>query len=123
VPPGWVLGQREQSVEKARAPGADEAGRQGDGQEGGKRLRTHRGEIAQPARETAVAGGLGGVPVAAEVDGLKREIGGDGELVAWGYAQDGAVVTYTGAQLPRTNALESGGLRLERGNKAAFAHT
>lgn len=87
-----LAGEGEESLEKPIKPGAREARGKREGQEDGERLGAHGGEIAEAAGETAVSYGLRRVPVAAEVDALEGEVGGDAEVVAGAGAQNGAVV-------------------------------
>ena len=67
---------------------------------GGKRERKKRGarnashgsDVAQSAGEAAVADGVGGMPLAAKVNVLEREVGGDQHFVSARDVEDGAVV-------------------------------
>ena len=60
-------------------------------EEGGQRTGTHRCQVTESARQGAVSGGLGRMPVAAEVAAFEGEVSGDEDLVATRGAQDGAV--------------------------------
>ncbi len=88
------FGEGEEAVEEGVEPGAVACDRFGDGEreeasEGGC---AHGGEVAEASGEGAVADGLGGVPVAAEVAAFEGEVGGDEEVVVRGRGKDGAVV-------------------------------
>ena len=83
----------EEAVDPAASGGGCEhlAG-QREREERGERTRAHGGQIAQAARQGAVADGFRRMPVAAEVAAFQREVGGDQDFVAAGRAQDRAVV-------------------------------
>jgi len=60
--------------------------RQREGEEGGQRSGSHCSEVAQPASETAMTYGFGGVEVSEEVPAFKRKVGGDKNFAAGGGA-------------------------------------
>jgi hypothetical protein len=92
------LGESEKSIEEAIHPGAprfcvlDEIGGQTERKKCRDGPRTHRGQVAEAARESTMADCLGSVPVEAKVAAGDGEIGGDGQLLAWAEAKQGAVV-------------------------------
>ncbi len=87
-----LAGEGEETFEESVEPGAGQARGEREGEEDSERLGAHGGEIAEAAGEAAMSGGLRRVPVAAEVDALEREVGGDAEVVAGAGAEDSAVV-------------------------------
>ena len=65
---------------------------QAEGEESGERARAHGGQVAEAAGQSAMADGLGRVPIEAEVAAGDGEVGGDGEFLAGTRAEQGAVV-------------------------------
>ena len=92
------VGKAEQAVVEAGHPGdaaaagANEGGRQAEGDEGGKGARAHGSQIAQSAGEGAMADRLRRMPCEAEVAAIDIEVGGDGDLFAGPGAQQCAIV-------------------------------
>jgi hypothetical protein len=87
-----ALCQAAKTLEKFVRPALRKLSGKGEGEETGKRLASHGGNVAEAASQAAVADAAGRVPVAAEVDVFNRQISGDEELVAAGRAEDGTVV-------------------------------
>lgn len=78
---------------------------------------SHRGQVAQAARQTAMSDRLRGVPIAPKVHILKRKVGGNGDFFAFSRSQQRAVVSN-----PQRDAAASR-LRPDSqcGNKTEFA--
>ena len=87
-------GEGEEAVEKTIEPArvAGDGFRHGEGEECGEGLGSHGGEIAEAAGQGAMADGGWAMPVAAKVAIFEGEVGGDEQLVAVGWFEDGAVV-------------------------------
>ena len=87
-----------EALEEASDPVAacgfsEHLGGEGEREEGGDGCCAHGGQVAEAARQAAVAYGFGRVEVAAEVAVLEGKVCGDKDLgIRWG-AEDGAVVT------------------------------
>src|ERR1700733_5694937 len=87
-----VAGESEQSVHKLVDPALGNAARQGERKESGDGLASHGRNIAQAARQTAMADRFRRLPVAAKMDPFEAEVRGDQNLMVAGQAQHGAVV-------------------------------
>jgi hypothetical protein len=74
------------------AAGLGKPARQTQRNKGGQGAGAHGGQVAQSARQGAVADGFGLVPVEAEVLAVDGEVGGDGDLFAGAGSQERAVV-------------------------------
>ncbi len=72
--------------------GASDGYWEGEREKAGERGCAHSGEVAETSGEGAVADGLGGVPVSAEVAAFEGEVGGDEQVVVGGWGENGAVV-------------------------------
>ena len=70
--------------------------RYGKREEGRRRGCSHRGYIAESARQAAVTNRFRRLPLAAEVDAFQIEVSGDDNLMATRDAQYGAVVANAG---------------------------
>lgn len=66
--------------------------RQGERQEYGDRVAAHGGNVAEAPGETAMANGLGGVPLAPKMNSLQAEIGSNQRVVTYGDIEDGAII-------------------------------
>jgi hypothetical protein len=103
----------EEAGEEIVGPGSGECRRKSEGEEGGERLSAHGGEVAESARERAMAGGGGGMPVAAKVNSLERKVGRHDEVVVGGRAEDGGVVPDAKIEVWKTLAPGEGGERAD----------
>ncbi len=90
------LRQTDQAAGEASDPGLGQIARQGQGKEGRDRFSAHGGDVAQSARQAAVADRFRRMPVAAEVDAFQREVGRDQGFSSRQQAQHGAVVSNSG---------------------------
>jgi hypothetical protein len=96
-------GEREESIEKTvkKAVGPwlapfgilDEFTRQAEGEKSGNGTRAHSSQVAEAAREGAMANGVGRVPVKAEVTIGNGEVGGYGEFFSCPQTEESAIVT------------------------------
>lgn len=91
-----VICEVQESTHKPVHPGLGQFAGKGQREEGGNRFASHGGDVAKPARQAAMADRLGRMPVAAEVDSLEGEIGGDQGLMAARDAENGGIVADAG---------------------------
>ena len=91
-----LRGQVDQAAREAPNPRLRQVARQSQRQKDGNRLSPHRSDIAQAARQTAVANGLRRMPVAPKVDAFQREVSSDERISSREQAQNGAVVSDSG---------------------------
>src|SRR5579859_1868278 len=84
--------QRLQTSKESVNPSLLQVPRQAERKEACQRCTAHGSDIAQAARQAAVANTLRGVPVAAEMYVLDGKVRGDQKFVAGAGTQDGAVV-------------------------------
>ena len=87
-----MLGEFEETVEKAVYPMLSQVARQGKGEECRQRLSAHGGDVAQATYEAAAADDFGRMPIAAEVNIFEAEISGDQQFVTGGDAQNRAII-------------------------------
>ena len=83
----------EEAVEELVDPALRQVGGQGEREERGEGLAAHGRNVGESAGEAAVADGVGGMPLAAEVYAFERKIGGDQGLGAGEGGEQGAVVS------------------------------
>jgi hypothetical protein len=88
--------QLEQAFQELVNPGLRQVLWQGERQECSDRSASHGGDIAEAASEAAMANGLGGMPLAPEVNPFQAEIGSNHNLMTRGNLKDGAIVTDAG---------------------------
>ena len=118
-------GEGEEAVEEALKPGGPAAGgggelaRQTQGKEGGYGTSTHGGQVAEAARQGAVANRFGRMPVELEVAAGDGEVGGDGEFLARPWTDESTVVAYAQADFPGCGA---GRPVANLGHESQFAH-
>ena len=91
-----LRGKFQQAVEKAVHPALGKLGRQGQRKERCDGISAHGCNVAESARQAAVANALRGMPFAAKMYPFETEVSGDQRLVACGNTQDGAVVSDAG---------------------------
>ncbi len=75
-----------------RRGGCCEFAGQAKGKKGGQRACAHCGQVAESAGEGAMTNGFRRMPIEPEVAAGDGEVGGDGQLLAWAEAEQGAVV-------------------------------
>ena len=95
----------------------------GQGKKGSDGPRAHSSQVAEAARESAMADGLGRVPVEAEVAAGDGEVGGDGQLLAGSKVEQGAVVADAQAQRGTRRSGRAGANPGEQRQLARFAGT
>ncbi len=95
-----ALSQRHQAVQKALQPSSGQFRGQSERKKGCFRASPHGRQVAQAARQAAMAYTLRRMPIPAEMDIFKREVGGDDQLFAAPRPQHSAVVANAEVQNP-----------------------
>ena len=92
----YLFRQTDQAAGEASHPGLRQIPRQRQREKGRHRLAAHGGNIAQSARQAAMADRFRRMPVAPEVNAFQREVGRDQGFVSRRQAQHGAVISNSG---------------------------
>ena len=88
-----VFGGVEEAVEELVGPALGQLGGHGKGKKGGEGLAAHGRNVRESAGEAAVTDGVGGMPLAAEVDAFEGKIGSDQGLSTGEGGEHGAIVS------------------------------
>lgn len=92
------VGGRPKSFEKSIDPSLGQFSRKGEGEEGGGRLASHGGDVAQPTGQTTAPYNLRGMPFAPKMDAFDTEIRSDEYVKVPTNPLDGAIISNTGNQ-------------------------
>jgi hypothetical protein len=84
--------QFEQALYELVHPGLGYFRREGERKECSDRIAAHSGDVAEAAGKAAVANGIGGMPLASEMNPFQTEIGSNQHLVTIGDIQDRAII-------------------------------